>query len=101
MTKQIREAKLHPFVVTDDFLTKEFAKYRDEAGAYDDMEPEERPSFHDLRALGSHLYEQAGYSEEYIMALTGHATKEMLEAYLEGHKDPVPLLVKAELQIKK
>lgn len=99
ITRQIREAKLHPFAVTDDHLSKEFARYRDAANAYPDLAPSQRPSFHDLRALGTHLYQAAGYSNEYIMALTGHASEQMLENYLEGHKDPVPLLVRADLKV--
>lgn len=99
MTKQFRAAKLHPFAVTDDYLTKKFAEYRDASGAYKDMKPEQRPSFHDLRALGIHLYQEAGYSNEYIMALSGHASEAMLEAYAEGHGSIKPVLVRADLKV--
>lgn len=96
-----RIAKLHPFAVTDDYLSKEFARYRDASGAYEKLSAEKRPSFHEIRALGAHLYEEAGYSHEYIMALTGHASEKMLAAYLDGHKDPLPVLVRADLKVKK
>lgn len=100
ITKQIRESKLHPFAMTNNFLTKEFAKYRDLSGAYDHLPKEERPTFHSLRAFGIYLYKKAGYPDEYINALDGHADNRMLERYLEGHEDPKPIRVHAGLSTK-
>ncbi|WP_256664904.1 tyrosine-type recombinase/integrase [Pseudomonas sp. 8AS] len=81
------EAKLHWSAVTDDYLTKEFRKARDLAKAYDHIEnPKARPTIHKLRALGSWLYEQQGFSTEYVQALMGHATPEMTAYYQEGHE---------------
>lgn len=97
MTKQVREAKRHPFAVTEEYISKQFSKYRDIAGAYDHLAPEERPTFHSLRGLGIFLYREAGYSDEYIQALSGHASADMIEYYADGHKLPVPKLVKADL----
>ena len=80
------EAKLHWSAVTDDYLTKEFRKARDLAKAYDHIEnPKARPTMHELRALGSWLYEQQGFSTEYVQALLGHATPEMTAYYQDGH----------------
>lgn len=97
ISQKTREAKLHPFAVTPNHLTKEFAKYRDLSGAYDHLQPEERPTFHTLRALGIWLYEQAGYPKEYIMALAGHASEGMFKRYKEGHEKPKPVRVQAGL----
>lgn len=81
------EAKLHWSAVTDDYLTKEFRKARDLAKAYDHIEnPKARPTMHELRALGSWLYEQQGFSTEYVQALLGHATPEMTAYYQDGHE---------------
>ena len=85
MPKKGQLTKLHPFAVTPAYLSKEFTRVRDACGAYADMKPEERPTLHELRALGTHLYEQAGYSDEYIMALTGHAKMETLDRYKRDH----------------
>ena len=80
------EAKAHWSAVTDDYLTKEFRKARDLAKAYDHIEnPKARPTMHELRALGAWLYEQQGFSTEYVQALLGHATPEMTAYYQDGH----------------
>lgn len=90
----------HPFALTYDYLTKAFAKFRDQSGVYDHLPKEERPAFHDLRALGIHLYSKS-YDEEYINALSGHSSKVMHEHYKEGHEAIAPKRVKAELSLKK
>jgi hypothetical protein len=41
--------------VTDDYLSKEFAKYRDASEAYKDMPAAQRPGFHEIRSYGAHL----------------------------------------------
>lgn len=94
-----RAAKPHPFAVLPGYLTKQFRKYRDISGAYDHLEPKQRPSFHDIRALGIMLYFKAGHPKEYIMALAGHATVEMTDHYIDGHETAKPLQVAAGLDI--
>lgn len=96
--ERISKAKLHPFAVTDSFLTHEFARFRDLSGAYDHLPPAERPTWHSLRGFGIHLYLEAGYQNSYIMALSGHASEDMVEYYADGHKVKKPLLVKAGLK---
>jgi integrase len=96
--ERISKAKLHPFAVTDGFLSKQFAKYRDISGVYDHLPKNERPAWHSLRGLGIFLYQEAGHSNEYIMALSGHASEEMVEYYADGHKAKKPVLVKAGLK---
>lgn len=92
-----RSAKRHPFAVTEDYLSKAFARARDASGAYDDLTVAERPSFHDLRALGEWLYEKAGYSAEYINALGGWASDKMRQHYGEGHEQKAPKIAQADL----
>jgi len=84
MTKQVMEGKLHKFALTDGFLTKEFAKYRDRSKIYDHLPMMQRPSFHDLRALGIVLITER-YGKDYAMALAGHADERMWKHYLKGH----------------
>jgi enterobacteria phage integrase len=96
--ERISKKKHHPFALSDSFLTHEFAHYRDLSGAYNNLPPAERPSWHSLRGFGIHLYQEAGYPNEYIMALSGHATEGMLEYYADGHKQKKPILVKAGLK---
>lgn len=73
--------------VTPDYLTKEFSKARDAAHAYDHVPAGERPTFHEIRALGAWLYEQQNFPQEYIQALLGHADEKMTKHYQEGHGD--------------
>lgn len=81
------EAKDHWTSVTPDYLTKEFSKARDAAHAYDYVAAGERPTFHEIRALGAWLYEQQKFPQEYIQALLGHADEKMTRHYQEGHDE--------------
>ena len=45
------------------------------------------------------LYSKAGYRIEYIMALSGHATEDMLKHYADGHEKKKPVLVQAGLSL--
>lgn len=99
MARKERQKKPHPFAVTADYLTKEFSRIRDETGTYAEMSPAERPTFHELRSLGSWLYEQAGYPREYIMALSGHAKESTLEGYIKDHAGVAPKRVCAGLTV--
>ncbi|MEY3220285.1 MAG: hypothetical protein RIT27_1642, partial [Pseudomonadota bacterium] len=42
-------------------------------------------TFHEIRALSAHLYEEAGIDKKHIQMLLGHTTEKMTEHYLEGH----------------
>lgn len=98
MTQAAREAKPHPFAVTRPHLSKEFTRIRDKAGAYADLTPEERPTFHELRSLGMHRYEKVGFERSYIMALSGHATEAMYERYTKDYKQKAPTRVEAGMR---
>lgn len=80
------DAKRHWNAVTEDYLTKAFTKARDDSKAYEAIPKAERPTFHEIRALGAWLYEQQGYPQEYIQALMGHADVKMTEHYQAGHE---------------
>lgn len=56
-----------------------------------------QPTFHELRALGVHLYTQAGYSKDYVTTLSGHASGAMFEHYELDHASNKPRLVEAGL----
>lgn len=81
------DAKDHWTPVTPDYLAKEFSKARDTAHAYDHVPVGERPTFHEIRALGAWLYEQQKFPQEYIQALMGHADEKMAKHYQEGHDE--------------
>ncbi len=92
-----RAAKLHRFCVTDNYLTKQFAYYRNQSNAYQHIPVAIRPTFHSLRGFGAWLYEQQGYDKAYIQLLTGHASEKMLDHYLSGHEANKPVRVEATL----
>ena len=95
------DAKLHWNAVTPDYLTKSFAQARDDSKAYEELPAGERPTFHEIRALGAWLYEQQGFAQEYIQGLMGHADVKMTEHYQAGHGDDavVYMTVKADLTL--
>ncbi len=95
------DAKDHWTSVTPDYLSKNFRKARDAAHAYDHLPMDERPTFHEIRALGSWLYEQQEFSTDYVQALMGHTTPEMTKVYQDGHvpKEIQYVEVKADLAI--
>lgn len=72
--------------VTGGYLSKAFAAVRDQVGAYAELQPEKRPSWHDLRAYGVWSYERADFAREYVQALAGHSTARMTAHYAEGHE---------------
>lgn len=47
-----------------------------------------RPTFHEIRSLGIALYLRAGWSEENVQVLAGHADAAMTRHYMEGHEAP-------------
>lgn len=76
----------HHFAVTGEYLSKAIAELRDSTGVCEGMTDAERPTLHEFRSLGAHLYREAGFDEAFIQALLGHADERMTEHYLDGHK---------------
>ena len=62
-----------------------FAEARDATGLFDSVPIEERPTFHELIALGAHLRLESGWTESQIQRLKGHTSVQMTQVYLEGH----------------
>ena len=60
----------------------------------------ERPTFHEIRALGAWLYEQQGFEQEYIQGLMGHADVKMTEHYQAGHGDDEVVYTKVKADLK-
>ncbi|WP_282382064.1 MULTISPECIES: tyrosine-type recombinase/integrase [unclassified Pseudomonas] len=94
------DAKLHWNAVTPDYLTKSFAQARDDSEAYKDIPSGERPTFHEIRALGAWLYEQQGFPQEYIQGLMGHADVKMTEHYQAGHGDDAVVYMRVSADLK-
>lgn len=78
-------ARDHWSQVTDDMLSKEFAKLRELVPEIAKLDPRQRPTFHEIRSLGSKLLEDTGASLDDIQTLMGHAESDTTEIYLDGH----------------
>jgi hypothetical protein len=76
------KSKKHYTQVTAEYLSKAFSAIRDQLGMFSKMDPDERPTFHEIRALGIKLYKEAGKDPQ---KLAGHFNSKMTEKYLEGH----------------
>ena len=81
----------------NDFSAK-FRGVRDQVPEIAAMAKTERPTFHEIRALGSWLYEQAGYDREYVQALMAHGDEKMTAHYQSGH-DQKWMDVRADLDL--
>lgn len=98
--KKIAEGRTHWTQLTPNHFTEQFRKYRDQTGLFDDMPKNQRPTFHEIRSLGSWLYKKQGFdNESYVQPLMAHATEEMTEHYQKGHEQEW-VRVKAELDLK-
>lgn len=79
------EGKPHWTYVNPDYISKAFAEARDQVEHFKTMMPKRRrPTFHEIRGLGSRLYLEQGIPESAIQALMTHANKRTTRIYLEG-----------------
>jgi enterobacteria phage integrase len=85
MRREYLDEKEHWAQVTPELLTRTFKELRDGLKLHDDLAPNQRPTFHEIRSLGGHLYREQGWSEAEIQAIYSHTTEGMTEHYLEGH----------------
>ena len=67
-----------------DYLTKAFAKARDEARIYADLRDEEQPTFHEIRELGSSMLKERGMEKSAIKNLMVHVDEATTDLYLKG-----------------
>lgn len=64
-------------------LSRRFKTARDASKFYDDMPEPERPTFHEIRALGASLYKAKKKDPRMLL---GHTTQSQTQAYLERHE---------------
>lgn len=85
----------HPTQCTSEYISKAFSALRDELGVCKDMAKDERPTFHEIRALAIHLFDQAGYDPQ---ARAAHTDARSTKIYKENHVEWVRVPA-AELKI--
>lgn len=97
--KKKAKGRTHWTQLTPNHFTEQFRKYRDKTGLFDDMPRKQRPTFHEIRSLGSWLYKKQGFDKKsYVRPLMAHATEGMTGEYQKGHEQEW-VHVKAELDI--
>ncbi len=72
----------HPTQVAPDYLSRAFSALRDQVGVASSLPPEQRPTFHEIRALAAFLFKQQGCDPQARMA---HADAKSTKIYTENH----------------
>jgi integrase len=79
--------KEHWTQILPNYLGSELRRIRDSLEIFTIMPKEHRPTFHEIRALGAHLYDKHGFSDkEYVQPLMAHSDVEMTKHYQSGHE---------------
>ncbi|MFP9429854.1 phage integrase Arm DNA-binding domain-containing protein [Enterobacter sp. LM3] len=74
----------HPTQVAPDYLSRSFSALRDKLGLCDHLPMEERPTFHEIRALAAHLFDSQGIDPQARMA---HSDAKSTKIYTSNHID--------------
>lgn len=74
----------HPTQVAPDYLSRAFSTLRDKLGIAANVEIEERPTFHEIRALAAHLFDNQGIDPQGRMA---HGDTKSTKIYTQNHID--------------
>lgn len=74
----------HPTQVAPDYLSRAFSKLRDRVGVKTELPLEQRPTFHEIRALSAYLFKQQGIDPQARMA---HSDAKSTKIYTQNHVD--------------
>ncbi len=72
----------HPTQVAPDYLSRAFSDLRDKVGVAAHLTMEERPTFHEIRALAAHLFKTNGLDPQARMA---HSDAKSTKVYTQNH----------------
>ena len=84
--RQVKRSKevSHPTQVAPDYLSRSFSATRDKLGLCDKLAMDERPTFHEIRALAAHLFDKQGIDPQGRMA---HSDAKSTKIYTQNHID--------------
>ena len=84
--RQVKRSKevSHPTQVAPDYLSRSFSATRDKLGLCDNLPIDERPTFHEIRALAAYLFDQQGIDPQARMA---HSDSKSTKIYTQNHID--------------
>lgn len=74
----------HPTQVAPDYLSRSFSALRDKLGLCGHLPMDERPTFHEIRALAAHLFDSQGIDPQGRMA---HSDAKSTKIYTSNHID--------------
>jgi integrase len=83
MQRRWIEGKAHWTYVNEPYLTKAFARARDQVERFGNLPAGERPTFHEIRGLAARLLRQLGVAKNDIQELMTHSDQKTTEIYLE------------------
>lgn len=72
----------HPTQIAPDYLSRAFSALRDKTGVAANLPMDERPTFHEIRALAAFMFKDRGYDPQARMA---HSDAESTKIYTENH----------------
>ena len=72
----------HPTQVAPDYISRSFSAVRDKLGLCNHLAMEERPTFHEIRALAAHLFDKQGIDPQGRMA---HSDAKSTKIYTKNH----------------
>lgn len=84
--RQVKQSKevSHPTQVAPDYLSRSFSSLRDSLGLCNHLKMDERPTFHEIRALAAHLFDKQGIDPQGRMA---HSDSKSTKIYTQNHID--------------
>lgn len=74
----------HITQVAPDYISRAFSELRDKVGVAKDLPPEQRPTFHEIRALAAIMLENQGVDPQSRMA---HSDAKSTKIYTQNHVD--------------
>lgn len=80
--KKISKEVNHPTQVAPDYLSRAFSELRDQVGVAQNLPVEEKPTFHEIRALAAFMFKNQGFDPQARMA---HSDAESTKIYTENH----------------
>lgn len=81
---QISQEVTHRTQIAPDYLSRAFSKHRDKTGLFDLMPANQRPTFHEIRALAAKLFNDAGMDPQSRMA---HTDAKSTKIYTQNHRE--------------
>ncbi|MEG5644908.1 phage integrase Arm DNA-binding domain-containing protein [Enterobacter asburiae] len=84
--RQVKRSKevSHPTQIAPDYLSRSFSAVRDKLGLCNHLTMDERPTFHEIRALAAHLFDKQGIDPQGRMA---HSDAKSTKIYTQNHID--------------